>query len=231
MTDLITAKQAVLAQLKTALNGADATEDTPEIVSLGLKPLQTALTKAQSDWDEPGRLPRGVGEHQGVDIDALVQDWLATQAAVEAHIQTLKTAAQQARAHHALALAQALDAGVDSAVVLALWDTASKEALIKKAFASRVTAFQNSTDTTLVGDATALEQALLDAEIASQTDSPAAHKEARLALQVQRLSDKLTGAKQHHPDAGFSAWLTALALPGSTQGEAGQRIAAMAVQL
>jgi hypothetical protein len=64
-----------------------------------------------------------------------------------------------------------------------------------------------------------------------QTDSPAAHKDARLKLQVQRLSDKLTGNKQHSADAALNAWLAALAMSGSTQGEAGDRLQAVAKNL
>ncbi len=209
-SDLITAKQAVLAQL---------TSDT-ELTEL--KPLQSAIAKAKLAWDEPGRLPRGVGEHGGVNIDALVKDWLAALEAAEAKAQTLHSAAQKNRVTQALDLAKALDAGSDTA---ALWELASKDAALKKAFAPRVNAAVSGTPLMSGGS---LATALLDAEIASQTDSPAAHKDARLKLQVQRLSDKLTGNKQHSADAGFHAWLAALALPGASQGEAGERIAAMA---
>ncbi len=213
ISDLITAKQAVLAQLSadTAL-----TE---------LKPLQTALAKALAAWDEPGRLPRGVGTHNGVNIDALVKDWLAAQDAAQAKIKALHNAAQQARVTQAMQLAQALDAGGD---VAALWETASQDAALKKAFAPRINALLSGTPLMVGATGGSLATALLDAEIASQTDSPAAHKDARLKLQVQRLSDKLTGSKQHSADAGFNAWLAALAQAGSTQGEAGQRIAAIA---
>lgn len=213
ITDLIAAKQTVLAQLKT---------DT-ELNEL--KPLQTAIAKANNDWDEPGRLPRGVGEHNGVNIDALVKDWLAAQEAAQSKAQTLQAAAQQARVAQALQLAQALDGGSD---ITALWETASKDAALKKAFTPRVNAVTSGTPLMTGGS---LSAALLDAEIASQTDSPAAHKDARLKLQVQRLSDKLTGNKQHSADAALNAWLAALATAGSTQGEAGERLQAIAKNL
>ncbi len=212
-TDLITAKQAVLAQLKL---DAELTE---------LKPLQTAIAKAQAAWDEPGRLPRGVGEHDGVNIDALVKDWLTTVEAAQNKAQVLQSAVQKQRLTHALDLAKGLDAGSD---ISTLWETASKDAALKKAFAPRVNSVLSGTPLMTGGS---LATALLDAEIASQTDSPAAHKDARLKLQVQRLSDKLTGNKQHSADAGFNAWLTALAMQGATQGEAGERIAAMSQRL
>ena len=212
-SDLIAAKQAVLAQLKA---DTQLTE---------LKPLQTAIAKAQAAWDEPGRLPRGVGEHGGVNIDALVKDWLAALEAAQSTVQTLHSAAQKQRIAQALDLAKALDTGTD---FTALWETASKDAALKKAFAPRVNAL--SSGTPLMTGAS-LATALLDAEIATQTDSPAAHKDARLKLQVQRLSDKLTGNKQHSADAALSAWLTALAMPSATQGEAGERLEKMAQQV
>jgi DNA repair protein SbcC/Rad50 len=213
ITDLISAKQTVLAQLKTDTELSE------------LKPLQTAIAKAQLGWDEPGRLPRGVGEHGGVNIDALVKDWLAALEAAQSKAQALQAAAQQARVALALQLAQALDAGADTSTV---WEQASKDAALKKAFTPRVNAINSGTPLLTGGS---LAAALLEAEIASQTDSPAAHKDARLKLQVQRLSDKLTGNKQHSADAAFQAWLTALAMAGSTQGEAAQRLQAMAQQL
>jgi DNA repair protein SbcC/Rad50 len=213
ITDLITAKQAVLAQLKADV---ELTE---------LKPLQTAITKAQLAWDEPGRLPRGVGEHSGVNIDALVKDWLASLEAAQAKALGLQAMVQKTRIALAMDLAHALDAGTD---ITALWESASKDAALKKAFAPRVNSVLSGTPLMTGGS---LATVLLDAEIASQTDSPAAHKDARLKLQVQRLSDKLTGNKQHSADAGFNAWLTALALPGASQGEAGERIAAISQRL
>jgi hypothetical protein len=190
-----------------------------------LKPLQSAIAKAQLAWDEPGRLPRGVGEHGGVNIDALVKDWLAALEAAQAKVQALQGAAQKNRMTQALDLAKALDTGND---VAALWETASKDAALKKAFAPRVNSVTSGTPLMAGGS---LSTALLDAEIASQTDSPAAHKDARLKLQVQRLSDKLTGNKQHSADAAFSAWLSALAIQGATQGEAGERIQAISQRL
>jgi hypothetical protein len=212
-TDLIIAKQSVLAQLK-------ADTDLSEV-----KPLQTAIAQAQQAWDEPGRLPRGVGEHGGVNIDALVKDWLAALEAAQTKAQALQGAAQKARVTQAIDLAKALDTGTD---ISALWETASKDTALKKAFSPRVNSVISGTSLMAGGS---LATALLDAEIASQTDSPAAYKDARLKLQVQRLSDKLTGNKQHSADAGFNAWLAALAVQGATQGEAGERIAAMAARL
>ncbi len=213
ITDLITAKQAVLAQLKT---DTELTE---------LKPLQAAIAKAQLGWDEPGRLPRSVGEHNGINIDALVKDWLVALEAAQNKALTLQAAAQQARVALAIQLAQALDAGADTP---ALWELAAKDAALKKAFTPRINAITSGTPLMTGGS---LATALLDAEIASQTDSPAAHKDARLKLQVQRLSDKLTGNKQHSGDAALNAWLAALALPGSMLGEAGDRLRAVAKNL
>jgi Domain of Unknown Function (DUF349) len=212
-TDLIKAKQAVLAQLKTETEISE------------LKPLQAAIAKAQLAWDEPGRLPRGVGEHGGVNIDALVKDWLSALEAAQAKAQVLQAAAQQQRVSQALALAQALDAGSE---LSDLWAIASQDSALKKAFAPRINAVTSGTPLMTGGS---LATALLDAEIASQTNSPAAHKDARLKLQVQRLSDKLTGNKQHSADAGFNAWLAALAMPGASVGEAGERLGAIAAQL
>jgi DNA repair protein SbcC/Rad50 len=212
-TDLITAKQTVLAQLKLDTELTD------------LKPLQTALAKAQLAWDEPGRLPRGVGEHGGVNIDALVKDWLASLEAAQSKAQTLQAAVQKTRMIQAMDLAKALDTGSD---MTALWEVAGQDAALKKAFAPRVNSIVSGTPLMTGGS---LATALLDAEIASQTDSPAAHKDARLKLQVQRLSDKLTGNKQHSADAGFNAWLAALAMQGASQGEAGERIAAISQRL
>ncbi len=219
ITDLITAKQAVLAQLKS---------DTQDTALTELKPLQAAIAKAQLGWDEPGRLPRGVGEHGGVNIDALVKDWLAALEAAQNKAQALQSAAQQQRSALAMQLAQALDAGND---ISALWEAASKDAALKKAFTPRVNALHSGTPLMVGAAGGSLATALLDAEIATQTDSPAAHKDARLKLQVQRLSDKLTGSKQHSADAGFNAWLSALAIAGSTQGEALHRLQAVADHL
>jgi hypothetical protein len=114
--------------------------------------------------------------------------------------------------------------------LLNIWTVASEDSLIKQAFITRITALQNNSS--IVSNTTeTLHQALLIAEIANQIESPPAYKANRLALQVQSLSDKLTGTKQQNVDTGLIAWLTALALPNSTQGEAGERLALMMRQL
>jgi hypothetical protein len=166
-----------------------------------------------------------VGEHNGINIDAVVKDWLAALEAAQNKALALQAAAQQARVAQAMQLAQAMDAGSDTTT---LWESAAKDAALKKAFTPRINAMTSGTPLMTGGS---LATALLDAEIASQTDSPAAHKDARLKLQVQRLSDKLTGNKQHSADAALNAWLAALAMSGSTQGEAGERLQAIAKNL
>ena len=48
---------------------------------------------------------------------------------------------------------------------------------------------------------------------------------------LQRLSDKLSGNNQGAADAGFNAWLAALAMPGATVGDAGVRLGLVAESL
>lgn len=216
LTDLITSKQHVLATLQAALHTHAADP----------KALQAAQNKALSAWDEPGRLPRNVGQHNGVHIDALVKDWLSAQEAVKTALNSAARNAQTQRTALAWQLAHALDAGSDSD---ALWNLASADGTLKKAFATRV---QTTNHTANPAKAAALlNEALIDAEIATGTPTPEAHKSARLQRQVQKLSDKLTGNAQAAQNAGFNAWLTALVQAGSTQGEAGQRLEAVKAAL
>ena len=257
ITDLINAKQAVLTQLKTVysntplFNGTendsfdDSFENSPLIhkPSLDAKSLQAALTKAQNDWYELGDLPPNAAQITDTNVDFLVKDWLATQADVVTSINSLKNHEKQARIVRALNLAKALDSinnidAIDNinnsnhhiSDLLNIWTVASEDSLIKQAFITRITALQNNS--LIVSNTTeTLHQALLIAEIANQIESPPAYKANRLALQVQSLSDKLTGTKQQNADTGLIAWLTALALPNSTQGEAGERLALMMRQL
>ena len=217
ITDLIRDKQATVATLAAAT----ALDD--------LKGLKAALALALLNWDAPGRLPRGVGEHSGVNIDDLVKQWQSTIDSVDTKINTLTKAVQGARAEQATALAKLLDASpADTAAVQAAWDSTSKDSTLKKAFATRVNAVLAGTPLLVSAN---LQTALLDAEIATQTDSPDAHKDARLKRQVQRLSDKMSGNQQASSEAGFNAWLSALVLPNATQGEAGERLAAVAAGL
>jgi DNA repair protein SbcC/Rad50 len=223
--DQVQALSALLASKQAVLNGLQAAQTE---LAGDAKKLANAITQAQTDWDAQGRLPRNVPSHDGVDIAALVQQWLSTVDAAQAQVKALNHRAQFAKVAQALALATALDTGA-AADIHAAWATAQQDKTVKKAFDARVQA-------AVAGQAAAVNApavlgALLNAEIACHTDSPAAYKDARLKLQVQRLSDKLTGNTASSADAGFAAWLTALTLAGSTQGEAGQRLQAIARKL
>jgi hypothetical protein len=233
------------------LNG---TENNSPIYNspLNSKTLQSALTKAQNDWHELGELPPNTAQIMGVDIECLIQGWLTTQADIDININNLKNHEKQNRIVWAFNLAKALDSisnnidNIDNinnkfdniidnsnhhmTDLLNIWTVASEDSLIKQTFIKRITALQNNTHVAY-STTEALHQALLIAEIANQIESPPAYKADRLALQVQSLSDKLTGTKHQYTDTGLIAWLTALALPNSTQGESGERLALMAKQL
>lgn len=250
INDLIQAKQTILAQLNTFYTEISAVLEPIKIdqnksnnttfihLNIDSNALNIKLDTIAKQWTELGDITPSMGAIIKRDLNPMIKDWETVYAAIHTAIKQLNGYTKHRRINQALDLATAINqlhshsSETDTLNVLNLWNTACIDPVIKQAFADRIDRIQNKTNTMVNQNTTdhnesntQLNKAILAAEIANQIDSPSAYKLDRLALQVQYLSNRLTGVKHNYYETGLTTWLTALALPNSTFAEAKERIA------